>query len=240
MHRRQKCMQSAYGKEALRGSSRYKKDDNMTRCDSSYFFADVSICRRMYLFLHKVSLTRYNNLKTHFDEYGLSARVHKSAKKPAKRNNELTFDEIHNIVHFIENFAEKVAIPLPGRLPKFRDYRVMKLPSSENKQTVYDRFKKACADSGDKLVERTTFSKIWNKYCPYIATMRPADDLCKECHNNSLAGSRAANLTEEMKAEALQSAVNHSNAAQQQRDFYNLWRKKSNVRRAQKYESFIF
>lgn len=226
MHRRQKGMEFAYAKTTERGISRFR-GDSMTRTDVRYFFSDLQICREMYFFLHDLGSKRYRNLLHHFDENGLSLRVHQSTKKKAKRDNVLLFEETSKIVTFIETFSESVAIPLPGRMPKFRDYRVMKLPSSENKISVYNRYKKACEKCGERLVARSTFCEIWSRLCPYIATMKPADDLCNECHTNSLTIARMSNLSDTEKNETLQKAMKHLEAAKEQRDYYNYWRNKA-------------
>jgi hypothetical protein len=49
----------------------------------------------------------------------------------------MKFDEIMRVVDFIKRYADIHAVPLPGRLPKHNDYRVMKLPSDVSKATVY-------------------------------------------------------------------------------------------------------
>lgn len=228
MHQRIKELETEYGKQMKRGSSRFSDPGHLLRKDMQYFFADFPICRRMYFFLNNLGEKRYKNLKQHFDQQGIAPRIHKLTQKSATRSSVMSVADTENIVNFIKNFAERVAVSLPGRLPQFRDYKIMKLPSSETKRSVYRRYKET-ASRDDQLrdVEESTFCKIWRKYCPYIATMKPADDLCDLCRQNGLVISQSANLDDKIKEKNLSDAIRHLNQAKGQREFYNCWREKS-------------
>lgn len=89
-------------------------------------------------------------------------------------------EEITKIVEFIKATSDRLALPLPGRLPKFRDYSVMKLPSSESKSSIYRMYISALGPDERKPSVRT-FQRIWNTYVPFVTVMKPADDLCDVC-----------------------------------------------------------
>uniref|UniRef100_A0A0K8TWY0 DUF7869 domain-containing protein n=1 Tax=Bactrocera latifrons TaxID=174628 RepID=A0A0K8TWY0_BACLA len=73
-----------------------------------------------------------------------------------------------------------MALPLPGRLPKFKDFRIMKLPSSKTKSSIYRKYIYSLSDAELKMSNRS-FRRIWSKYIPYVTVMKPADDLCDVC-----------------------------------------------------------
>ena len=61
--------------------------------------------------------------------------MHGNTRK--RPHNQTDRDEGDRIKRFIEQFANNHALPLPGRLPTHRDYRVMLLPSDMTKSAVY-------------------------------------------------------------------------------------------------------
>lgn len=227
LFRRDQCLEGEYAKQVVKNKSRFSHG-SMTRQDVQYRFLDVPICRRMYLFLHNVGETRFKNLIKHFDKFGIASRVHGSTRKTPARDNVFTPTDVEKVVCFIKALAEKTAISLPGRLPQFKDFTVMKLPSSETKMSVYRKYKNAVTlEPQIKTVGESSFYKIWAKYCPYITTMRPANDLCETCRQNSMNISRCANFSEDIKSTTLNDALEHLNRAKIQRNYYNSWREKA-------------
>lgn len=196
-----------------------------------YFFAGTIICRDMYLFLHKIGIRRYRNIINHFDENGLALREHKSKNKLSTRENVITALDIENIVKFLKTYASKVAIPLPGRLPQFRNFKkVLKLPSSDTKMEVYRKFKEAAStDEEIRIVSEVSFRNIWNMYCPEITTMKPASDLCSTCRENNLKLSNLSKVTTEEQFALIEMSRNHLENAKQQREFYNIQREKAKL-----------
>ena len=57
---------------------------------------------------------------------------------------------------FIKNYADVHAMPLPGRLPKHNDFRVMLLPSDVTKRKVYDEYVVASQE-----IQDATSSYLW-------------------------------------------------------------------------------
>ena len=92
--------------------------------------------------LKNISFSTHNwkeavqNLVKHYRLNGLSPRSHGNIHR--KPWNAASFGEKERAVVFIKNYADVHAMPLPGRLPKHNDFRVMLLPSDVTKRKVYD------------------------------------------------------------------------------------------------------
>ncbi len=54
--------------------------------------------------------------------------------------NAARFEDKERALTFITNYADVHALPLPGRLPRFKDYNVMLLPSETTKASVYREY----------------------------------------------------------------------------------------------------
>ena len=128
--------------------------------------------------------------------------------------------EKKEIVSFVCRFAETLAITLPGRQANHRDYRLLKLPTTESKTSVYTRYTSS-VEPGGKIVKLRTFQALWKKYCPYIVFMKPAYDLCGLCGNPAKDGVNTVNLTEVENEAALKVYSDHLQSASTQREYYN-------------------
>ena len=133
--------------------------------------------------------------------------MHGNARK--RRHNQTETEQVEKIKGFIEQFADNHAMPLPGRLPTHKDYRVMLLPSDMSKSAVYRFYVRACESEHVRCVCRLTFENIWKELCPYIAAMKPATDLCHTCQQNSNLLMKSVNVPEELKSQRLQEAQKH-------------------------------
>ena len=94
----------------------------------------------------------------------------------------MKFHEITRVVDF-KCYADVHAIPLPGRLPKHQDYRVMKLPSDVSKATVYRDYVTASEtlrESGEdvRVISYRQFHRLWQELVPFVTTLNPSSDLC--------------------------------------------------------------
>lgn len=83
------------------------------RVTFSYLLRGKSICREMFIFLHKISRTRLYNLTRHLCENGVVPRIH--GNKGRKPKHACTYTDITRVVHFIKSYADAHAVPLPGR-----------------------------------------------------------------------------------------------------------------------------
>ena len=133
-------------------------------------------------------------------------------------------DTVEHVKSSIEKYAENHVLPLPGRLPAYKDYKVMLLPSDMPKVYVYRQYVKAyeaeshCIGSA---MSRCTFENLWSQLCPYITVMKPATDLCFECQQNTSLVMKAANMPENVKNKRLIDAQKHLSLAQMQQQHYN-------------------
>lgn len=218
-HRQDLSMEAIYDSQTRKKYGKRAESDK-SRIDTVYLFRGVYVCKKMFTFIYNIGNKRYKNLIQHFENVGFCERKHGLSGKPSKRKSRvLSVESVTRIVEFIKNFAEKFAIPLPGRMPNFRDYKVMKLPSSETKSAVYRRFVKVCLPEDEIALK--TFLKIWAHYCPYISPMKPATDLCDVCQQNAVIVQRAlTEMSTEAREEKLQVALAHLERAKGQRQFY--------------------
>lgn len=141
------------------------------RVTFSFVFRGKSICREMFIFLHRISRTRLYNLTQHLCENGMVVRYH--GNKGKKPKHACAFTDITRVVHFIKAYADAHAMPLPGCLPKHNDYRVMKLPSDVSKATVHREYVKASqelqyTDEQIRIVSYREFCRLWQELVPEI------------------------------------------------------------------------
>lgn len=181
-------------------------------------YRGIPICRTMYFFLYDIGIDKYKNLVSHFDKSKLQPRVHGLKNVIPKCKSDYTKEHRESVVQFIKNYADQHAIPLPGRLPQCKNYKVMKLPSCDTKISIYRRYVEACKEMKDKLIGERCFYYLWNECCPYIQTMKSATDLCDTCKENTNRISEAKNSDE--KENRLNIALSHLSTAKDQREFY--------------------
>lgn len=219
-HLQSHCQDLAFEKyyNAITRTKYTARNVHKKRSDTLYMFRGVQICLPMYLFIHNLGLKRYRNIVKHFDEKGLSTRSHGLC---GKRSNQTRFSpEVRiEIVTYIRNFAEHYAIPFPGRLPQFKNFKVMKLPSCESKISVYRRYVDSCEGDTTKKIGERMFYYLWEETCPFIQTMKPASDLCDTCKENTDKISQAK--TEAEREEKLNIAITHLTHAKTQHNYYN-------------------
>jgi hypothetical protein len=89
------------------------------------------------------------------------------------------------------------------------------------KSSVYRSYKTACSAIPATPVGRSTFYDLWNRFLPYIGTMKPSSDLCFECQKNVTSIIRSAHLSEDEKSQQLQEAEQHLRLAKTEREWYN-------------------
>ena len=143
---------------------------------------------------------------------GLVARTHGNKGKMPKNACEVA--DVKTVVDFIKCYADVHAVPLPGRLPKHQDYRVMKLPSDVTKSFVYRAYSEglqALHQSGEHAhsVSYRQFCRLWQQLVPFVTTMKPSTDLCMICQENVAAIMRSSNQSEDEKSDKLKAAELH-------------------------------
>ena len=182
------------------------------------------ICKKTFLFIHSIGTKRYINLLKHHSVNGVSPRTHGNEKR--KPWHAASFAEKERAVTFIKSYADVNAMPLPGRLPKHQDYKVMLLPSDVTKRKVYNEYSDAsedlCNPQGEpvRIFGYREFCRLWAEVVPYISVMLPSSDLCLICQQNVNAIMRSANLPENVKSQHLKEAEAHLAQAKLERQYY--------------------
>ena len=111
-----------------------REEKERQRASVKFFLHGKQVCKSTYLFAHGVGNTRYRNLCKHYDAHGFTPRRHGNTGRCAA--NALSLNDEQNVINFITNFADYNAMPLPGRMPKMKDYTVMMLPSDVTKANL--------------------------------------------------------------------------------------------------------
>lgn len=164
------CKRKKYGKrKSLPGS----------KGNVVYTYFQAPICRNLFLFLHDCGTKRYEALQHHFSNQGAVERVHGLKFKKSTNCNAVSLEQRQNVMAFITKFAERTALPLPGRLPTCKDFKIMKLPSHETKTSIYRAYIEVIRP--ELKVGNRSFRRIWNEHLPYISVMKPSTDLCDKC-----------------------------------------------------------
>jgi hypothetical protein len=97
-----------------------------------YYFNCQQVCRETFTFAHAVSRKTIDSIAQSLDKDGLVARTHGNKGKSTK--HALTVQDVQNVKQFLVNYANKYGLPLPGRLPNFRNEKALLLPSEKKRQ----------------------------------------------------------------------------------------------------------
>ena len=199
--------------------SSYRGNPENFRPHTMFLFRSLKICQTSFLFLHAISRHRFLNLCQHFDTQGLVGRIHGNTKRLPP--NACSPSQIEDIVKFIDNIAEGHSMPLPGRLPNHRDDKVLLLPTDMTKAKVYQMYMASYSGSGHVPVGKSKFHQVWRETRSYVATMKPASDLCLDCQKFSISLRNSGHLTAEEKERRLTVYSDHLNLAKTERAAYN-------------------
>jgi len=160
--------------------------------------------QKILFFIHELGHTQFENLLKHYLKDGVTSRVHKNTGQSSLRNNTLLSEDIEAVVTFIKNYGETHGLLLSGRLPMFKDFKVISLPSAETKGVVYHNYCQTTKlEPGKRQIGFTSFRTLWAKYVPYVTCMKPASDLCDVCQTNVTCILRTANMPDDEKDETL-------------------------------------
>ena len=193
-----------------------EKRKRSPRC--SFTFQARAICKEMFLTIYGISYSRFRRLKHHYEENGLSVRVHGNRKKlPHNAKPQAVSEDVKN---FLTNYVEENAVLLPGRIPGFKNDDIKLLSSSDTKISVWREFKKACHESDKQSVCFSKFTELWKQFHPNVMVAKPMSDLCLTCQQNTCKLVRSANLPDNEKSECVQAQQEHLNCVQMERELY--------------------
>jgi len=154
----------------------------------------------------------------HFDTNSLVARVHGNTKKSP--HNELPFDSKVHFKTFVTNFAEENTVTLPGRIPGYRDDRILLLPSHMTKDSIFNYYKASCEMAEVSPVGRSLYYSLWNELVPYIVLAKPMTDLCWVCQQNSQLIIDKQGEELEVMSDTVQAHLNHLKLAITEQKYY--------------------
>ena len=193
-----------------------EKRKRSPRC--SFLYQSRPICKEMFLNLYGISYSRFRRLKEHFEEHGISQRVHGNRKRlPCNTLPPAVAEDVKN---FLGNYVEENAVVLPGRIPGYKSDDISLLSSSDTKMSVWRAFKRACVETGKQAVCYTKFIKLWEQFYPNVVVAKPMTDLCLTCQQNTSKLLRSANLPDREKTECVLAQQEHLNCAQTEREVY--------------------
>ena len=185
---------------------------------SSFLYLNRPICKDLFLNLYRISYSQFRRLKQHYEEHGLSQRVHGNCKRLP--HNSLPQAVTKDVKNFLSNNADENAVLLPGRILGFKNDDIRLLSSSETKMNVWRAFETVCEATGKQVVGYTSSTKLWQQFHPDFLIAKPMTDLCLTCHQNTSKLLRSANLPDNEKSQCVLAQQEHLNCVQMEREFY--------------------
>ena len=74
--------------------------------------------------------------------------------------------DIHRVKHFLNEYAVKFGVPLPGRLPNHRNFKVSLLPSDKTKADIHQIYQEAAKSLNYRVISLSEFKQLWLEQCP--------------------------------------------------------------------------
>ncbi|KAJ8320960.1 LOW QUALITY PROTEIN: hypothetical protein KUTeg_002547 [Tegillarca granosa] len=177
------------------------KSKERERSTLEYFLSGKHVCRVTFAFAHGVNRKKVDAIAQSLDNEGLGARSH--GNKGTLPKHALTLNDVQTIKQFVISYGNKFGLPLPGRLPNYREHKSVLLPSDKTKYDIYTDYVSAAEEVGLRKVSLSEFKKIWLEQCPHIMIMRPTTDLCHKCQSYVTCIQNSGSLSEEEKCELL-------------------------------------
>lgn len=203
---------------SLKIDAKKHKSKDRERISQQYFFNGSQVCRKTFVFAHGIGKTQLDSISKSLEKDGLKPRTHGNTGKTPK--HALSMTDIQRVKHFLNEYAVKSGVPLPGRLPNHKDLKVTLLPSDKTKADIHQIYQEAAASLSFRSISLSEFKRLWLEQCPHIVLMKPATDLCSTCQNYSVNLSKTGNLSEEEKSVIIQKYGEHIERAKKQRDHY--------------------
>lgn len=151
-----------------------------------YTFRSQQICRSAFQIVYDVKEHTLDSLQKHVQTHGATPRIH--GNKGRKAPNAIKFDEILNVVQYLQNYATQNGIPQPagprGGGPEPQVY----LPCSDTKEAIHKQYTEDCGMTGLRALGLASFKDVWLKCTPHIKISNPRTDVCHLCekHRNAI------------------------------------------------------
>ena len=166
--------------------------------NTQYRYGGHRVCQMTFLFLHAMSVTRFDAIKRSWLQGGLTPRL----RRAVLPHNTTRLSDIRSVVRFILHYSEERTILLPGRIPGYKRDDMQLLPSSTTKRQVWEGYHQAASQSQEtEAVCYSLFCSLWRQLTPQVLVMRPMSYLCWVCQQNSTLITRAHNRPVEEKTE---------------------------------------
>jgi hypothetical protein len=119
------------------------KDKERERIMQQYFFNGHQICRKTFLFAHTIGKSQLESISKSLEREGLKPRTHGNTVTGKTPKHALSMTDIQRVKHFLNEYAVKFGVPLPGRLPNHRNLKVTLLPSDKTKADIHQIYQEA-------------------------------------------------------------------------------------------------
>lgn len=199
-------------------SAKKHKTKERERVRQVYHFSGIQVCRETFAFAHGISRKTIDSIARSLDQDGFGARVHGNKGKSPK--HALTMEDVKRVKQFLLSYANKYGLPLPGRLPNFRNEKTILLPSDKTKAEVHQEYLTLADEMSLRKICLSQFKTVWLEQCPHILIMKPATDLCHTCQSFLSTLSCSGNLNEEENEDILSKYQEHIGHFKEQRDHY--------------------
>ena len=170
----------------------------------------------MFVNLSGISNSRFRRLKEHYEENGVSLRVHGNRK--GTPHNTVPQSVTEEVKNFLSNFVKENTVLLPGRIPGFKNDDIKLLSSSEMKMSVWREYKKMCEETEKQSVCYTKFINLWQQFHPSVVVAM--SDVCITCQQNTSKLVQSANSPDREKTQCVLVQQEHLNCVQRERDLY--------------------
>ena len=195
------------------------RSDRDLRKHTGFLHGGKRVCKKTFLFLHDIGEKRLKNVMKHYQQNGLTVRIHGNTKRSP--HNALSFFTVKNVVTFVLHYSEQHSLVMPGRIPGYSRCDMQLLPSSTSKKSIWNIYKGSSElNSPAPSVGYSTFCRLWRTLVPNVITMKPMSDLCWTCQQNSATVLRMSNAPENEKSQVLKEALEHLRVVEVERAFY--------------------
>ncbi|XP_062615789.1 uncharacterized protein LOC134277475 [Saccostrea cucullata] len=199
-------------------SAKKHRSKERERIRQEYFFNGHQVCRETFAFCHGVYRKTVDALARSLDKDGLAPRIHGNIGKHPK--HALTVNDVQSVKDFLTSYGNNFGLPLPGRLPNYRDCRAIVLPSDKTKADIHQDYLLAAESLHLRKICLSEFKRVWLNTCPHVLISKPSTDLCYKCQSYANILVHGGNMTEEEKEQHLEKYTAHVEKSKMQRDYY--------------------